>query len=68
MMHGDSLADIWADMSGIEYLLANIYLYVYISLAICVINNVFIVVIEDGYVRSKYFDWNHWLKNDEYIK
>ena len=50
MMHGDSLADIWFDMQGIENLIAQVYTYLYITFAICVINNVFIVIIEDGYV------------------
>lgn len=54
-MHGDAVGDTWNDMSGAEYVIGNIYCYIWISFAICVINNVFIVIIEDGYVRSKYY-------------
>jgi len=55
LMHGDAVGDTWNDMSGAEYVIGNIYCYIWISFAICVINNVFIVIIEDGYVRSKYY-------------
>ena len=39
-------------------------MYFFTILSICVINSTFIVIIEDGYVRSKYFNRNAWLDED----
>ena len=64
MMHGDSLADIWTDTSDISFLIGQLYMYFFTILSICVINSTFIVIIEDGYVRSKYFNKNSWLDED----
>jgi hypothetical protein len=62
LMYGDAVGDTWNDLSGADYVIGNVYCYLWCGFAICVINNVFIVIVEDGYIRSKFHQGNQWLK------
>eukprot|EP00347_Sterkiella_histriomuscorum_P004141 403361598 len=60
MMNGDNLVPIHQDLTSYDVVLGNLYLYVYIFLSIVVIMNIFIIIIEQGYLSVKYkraYDW-----------
>ena len=64
LMHGDMIYDTGYDLGPISFALSQIYLYVFISFAILVILNVFVIIIEDGYLIAKYKRVNDWTKMD----
>jgi len=64
LMNGDMIFDSYHDLDTIDYILSQVYLYVFVSISIMVIQNVFIVIIEDGYMISKFRNKNDWLKLD----
>jgi hypothetical protein len=66
LMNGDAMFDTFYDLSNIDFILSQIYLYLFVSLSILVIQNVFIVIIEDGYMISKLRNKNDWLKPETY--
>ena len=54
IMFGDMIWDTYNDVSFARYLICQLYLYTFVFFAVCVIQNVFLVVIEDGYLTTKY--------------
>jgi hypothetical protein len=62
LMNGDMVFDTVQDLDTIDIIFSQLYLYIFISVSIMVIHNVFIVIIEDGYLMSKYRNRNDWLK------
>lgn len=62
LMNGDAIFDVGNDLRTINFALAQLYLYFFISFSILVILNVFIIIIEDGYIISKYRPTNYWAK------
>lgn len=54
LMFGDMVYETFHDLSATHYLYAQVYLYSFIFFSICVINSLFISVIEDAYVTAKY--------------
>ena len=50
LMNGDMIWDTYADISSWQYLLGQLYLYAFVFFSICVMMNVFIIIIEEGYV------------------
>ena len=63
LMNGDMIFDAYHDLDSINYFWSQIYLYLFIAIAILVIQNVFIAIIEDGYQISKYKEKKDWLKH-----
>mmetsp|Transcript_21662 Transcript_21662/g.33340 ORF Transcript_21662/g.33340 Transcript_21662/m.33340 type:complete len:288 (+) Transcript_21662:810-1673(+) len=61
LMHGDMIYDTYNDMIQINSLFAQIYLYSYIFVSICVIANIFTIIIEEGYMKQKYDNDYTWL-------
>ena len=62
LMHGDMIWDTYNDLIQINSLLAQLYLYSYIFVSICVIANIFTIIIEEGFMKQKYennFSWLH---------
>eukprot|EP00347_Sterkiella_histriomuscorum_P001498 403371804 len=60
MMNGDSLTEIHSDLSYSKFLIGNLFMYIFVFISICVIQNVFITIVEDGYLSIKYkssYDW-----------
>ena len=60
MMNGDSLTDVHNDISYTNFLIGNLYVYFFAFVSISVIQNVFITIVEDGYLSIKYkssYDW-----------
>ena len=62
LMNGDMVFDTMHDLDTIDVIFAQLYLYSFVALSIMVIQNVFIVIIEDGYIISKFKSRNDWLK------
>ncbi len=54
LMFGDMVYDTFYDLSLTHYLYSQIYLYSFVFFSICVINSLFISVIEDAYNTAKY--------------
>ncbi|CDW91311.1 UNKNOWN [Stylonychia lemnae] len=62
MMQGDSLLDEFNGITGFRYLSANIYMYIFVFFGIVVVQNVFLIIIEHGFLGVKYsksYDWLH---------
>ena len=62
VMNGDMIWDAWHDIDTINFLLAQLFLYSFILFSICVVFNVFIVIIEDGYIMQKFFARTDWVR------
>jgi hypothetical protein len=62
LMHGDAMFDVFIDLTLVDYIWSQVYLYLYVTATIIVILNIFIVIIEDGYVVSRTMNKNDWLK------
>jgi hypothetical protein len=61
LMHGDMIFDTYNDLIQINNLLAQLYLYSYIFVSICVIANIFTIIIEEGFMKQKYDNDYTWL-------
>ena len=62
LMNGDSPFDIWYDVQQNSFLTGTIYMYIFIFISTSIIANVFVVIIGDAYVKSKYFQQTDWIK------
>ena len=54
LMNGDMVYDTFSDLRATNYLFGQIYLYTFIFFSICVIQSLFISVIEDAHLTAKY--------------
>jgi hypothetical protein len=61
LMHGDMIWDTYSELIQIDSLIAQIYLYTYIFVSICVIANIFTIIIEEGFMKQKYDSNYTWL-------
>jgi len=69
LMYGDSVFDIWFVTFNWTFLIAEIFNYAFLFVVILVIQNTFVIIIGDGYVKSKYYHKNDWVKaNDQKSK
>ena len=57
LMNGDSIFDIYFEITQIEFLVGSLYMYVFIFLAICIVQNTFVVIIGDAYAK-----FSVWIK------
>jgi hypothetical protein len=64
-MNGDSIADFGRDLNSIGYVFGQIYLFLFVTLSILVLLNVFIILIEDGYIAAKYVPKNDLLDTNK---
>ena len=62
LMNGDIVNDSYLDLSTVDYIISQIYLYAFIAMSVLVIQNVFIAIITDGYQISKFVDKTDWVK------
>lgn len=53
MMFGDAIIEIYQDLSFGHYLAANLYLYSFLFFAICVVQNIFIIVMQEAYFTAR---------------
>jgi len=72
MMNGDSIRDVINDCLENSYFLGHIYIYLFNTLFICFVINIFVSIIEDSFVSSKIKNQNHWIyslvKKNQYKK
>jgi hypothetical protein len=61
LMHGDMIWDTYNDLIQIDSIMAQLYLYSYIFISICVIANIFTIIIEEGFMKQKYDNNFSWL-------
>lgn len=54
LMFGDMVYDTFYDLSLTHFMYSKIYLFSFVFFSVCVINSLFISVIEDAYVSAKY--------------
>lgn len=64
-MNGDNLIPIHNDVIYARLFLGNLYIYFYVFISIVVIMNIFIVIIEQGYMSVKYKKSYDWLEEDD---
>jgi hypothetical protein len=60
VMNGDQISDVYAQVTFSQFMIGNIYMYSFVFISICVVQNVFITIITDGYMSIKYrsnYDW-----------
>ena len=60
---GDSIYDIITDITGKSNFLGHIYGYIFTILFIIVVMNVFVAVIQEGFVKTKFKNRSHWIYN-----
>jgi len=61
IMHGDMIWATYMDMVQVNSIQAQLYLYTYIFVSICVIANIFTIIIEEGFMKQKYDNDYTWL-------
>jgi hypothetical protein len=61
MLNGDSVFDIFHDLSGVSFFIGQAYCYSFCIIFIVVVMNVFISIIEEAYVSTKMQNQNHWI-------
>ena len=54
-MNGDNIATVYQDLSFSRFFSAMVFMYCYTFFAICVVTNIFIIVVEEGYITAKYY-------------
>ena len=53
MMNGDMVWDTMNDITYYQFLLGFLFMYFYVFFSICVLMNVYIIIIEEAYVIAK---------------
>lgn len=66
LAQGDSVFDTFKDLSGVSFIIGQIYLYLFCIIFIVVVLNIFIAIIEEAYINSKMQSKTHWVF--DYIK
>lgn len=61
LMHGDMIWDTYNDLLQINVVFTYIYLYSYLFVSICVVANLFTIIIEEGFMKQKYDNDYTWL-------
>jgi len=61
MLNGDSVFDIFNDLTGVSFFIGQVYCYIFCIMFIVVVMNVFISIIEEAYVSTKMKNQNHWI-------
>lgn len=61
LLHGDMIWDTYNDMMQVHYAYAQFYLFSYLFVSICVIANIFTIIIEEGFMKQKYDSDYSWL-------
>jgi hypothetical protein len=61
MLNGDSVFDIFNDLTGVSFFIGQVYCYIFCIMFIVVVMNVFISIIEEAYVSTKMKNHNHWI-------
>jgi len=56
MMYGDAIRDIYTDVSFGKHLAANLYCYSFVFFAICVVQNIFIIVMQESYFTARKYN------------
>ena len=64
-MNTEGVFDIFLNVFKLNWLISQLTMYIYLFVAIAFIQNIFLIIIGDGYVKSKYFHKNNWVKVDE---
>ena len=65
LANGDSIYDVLSDLSGIYFVLGQIYAYLFCIFFIVVVLNVFIAIVQEGYSRSQNETKNHWAYDED---
>eukprot|EP00347_Sterkiella_histriomuscorum_P022333 403330850 len=65
MINGDELQDSFRDLAAVDLLLGLFFAYTYVFVGYAVIVNMFIAIIEDGFLSTKYKSRFAWLKNKQ---
>jgi hypothetical protein len=61
VLNGDSVFDVFHDLSGVSFFIGQLYCYIFCIIFIVVVMNVFISIIEEAYVSTKMKNQNHWI-------
>ena len=63
-MNGDSVGDIFTGTSLTRLVLGQTFTYIFTILAMCFIQNLFLIIMEDSYLTAKYSSNFSWLEGD----
>ncbi len=62
LMYANEIFRIMISLNNSNWLLSQIFIYAVLILLIIILQNVFLIIIGDGYIKSKYFHKNNWVK------
>ena len=62
LQYTEGVYDIFFNIFQTDWLMSQAFVYIFLFLVIIIIQNVFLIIIGDGYVKSKYFHKNNWVK------
>ena len=65
LANGDSIYDVLSELSGIYFVLGQLYAYLFCIFFIVVVLNVFIAIVQEGYSRSQNETKNHWVYDED---
>ncbi len=65
---GDAVQDFYGKTVIAEFAFTNLFFIIYIFLAISLIQNIFLVIVEDSYLTVKYSRSTDWLLKEEQEK
>ena len=68
LANGDSIYDVLSELSGIYFVLGQVYAYLFCIFFIVVVLNVFIAIVQEGYSRSQNETRNHWAYDEDNLQ
>ena len=64
---GDAIQDFYNTTVIVRFFATNVFFLMYIFLAICLMQNIFMVIVEDSYLAVKYSKSTDWLLKEEAV-
>lgn len=61
ILTGDMVFDTYKDLSSIRFLAGQLYVYCWCFVSIDIFNNVFTIIVEEGFMSCKYDSNTDWL-------
>ena len=57
--------DMWAGMASCNFIYGQLFGYLWIFFAVSIVQNIFMVIVEDSYISIKYAKNFEWLQSGE---
>ena len=63
-MQGDAIFDTYRDITPQNFIVANIFLFSFLFFSISFVQNIFLILVADGYLTVKYREKADWLNKE----